>query len=128
MGLHLHARSLTSRKGRHNPVPIHGHTALRREFRARAHYYLVGGHVLAQHKIRLGSASNAEPLALPNGVSNGALMLAKHLALSIDDLARLVRRAAVALQKAQIVAIGYEAYILAVVFLRIDETLLFGDL
>ena len=54
-------------------------------------------------------------------------MLAKHLALSIDDFARLVRRAAVALQKAQIVAIGHEADILAIVLLRIDEALLFSD-
>ena len=127
MGLHLHIHSFPRRKRRHNPVPIRGHAALRRKLRARTHHYLVGGHVLAKHEIRLGSAPYAESLALPNGISNGALMLAKHLTLSIDDIARLVRRAAVALQKAQIVAIGHEADILAIVLLRIDETLLFGD-
>ena len=54
-------------------------------------------------------------------------MPTEHLARCVDDIARFIGTATVTLQKAQVIAVGHEADILAIVLLGVDEALCLGD-
>ena len=69
----------------------------------------------------------AQALALTDGVADDALVLSEHVAALIGKVARRIGLLCVGFDKPRVVAVRHKADVLAVVLVRVDKALFFGD-
>ncbi len=108
------------------PVPFIGNQCAVKQCLVGAHGDGILLHILGAD-INRCPHGKAQSLTLTQGVGNGTLVFAYHLAGKIQEISLGIVLAGVALHECHIVSIGHEADILGIMLAGVDETLCFGN-